>query len=441
MEVKKKGLKQLFVPIYFEVLFLMLAGMVDTLMLSSVGDNAVGAVGTANTYISMFVIMFSVISSGMVAVMTQNIGAKRIGIAYQARQLGLIFSAVMGILLSLVLFFGSEQILDIVGVSNALKEPAQTYLQIVGGACILNALIPIFSSYLRAFGYTKESLVASIISNVINLIFNAIFLYVFKYGVAGVAWATVISRLVNLVIVILISNKLIKAKNHKERTSNKLIIEQIIKVGFPSALESAIYNFCMTLVFRFLNQMDDEGLNVTARSYAAQISNFSFCAGAALAQANAILTGWRIGAKEFDECDKGTKRAAFIGVIVAIILEAIFAIFGKWIVGFFTSDADMINLVVKLLAIDILLECGRVTNLVYGQALKTSGDAICPVVLAVIFMFLCSVGGTYVFGIKFKMLAVGAYIGLTADEICRAIGMALRWRSGKWRNKGFVLKE
>lgn len=83
--------------------FYMLAGMVDTLMLSSVSDQAVGAVGTANTYISVFIIMFGVISSGMVAVMTQNIGAGKPGIAYQARQLGLIFNAVIGVLMAVFL--------------------------------------------------------------------------------------------------------------------------------------------------------------------------------------------------------------------------------------------------------------------------------------------------------------------------------------------------
>lgn len=83
--------------------FYMLSGMVDTLMLSSVSDQAVGAVGTANTYISVFIIMFGVISSGMVAVMTQNIGAGKPGIAYQARQLGLIFNAVIGMLMSVFL--------------------------------------------------------------------------------------------------------------------------------------------------------------------------------------------------------------------------------------------------------------------------------------------------------------------------------------------------
>ena len=83
--------------------FYMLSGMVDTLMLSSVSDQAVGAVGTANTYISVFIIMFGVISSGMVAVMTQNIGAGKPGIAYRARQLGLIFNAVIGVLMSVFL--------------------------------------------------------------------------------------------------------------------------------------------------------------------------------------------------------------------------------------------------------------------------------------------------------------------------------------------------
>lgn len=103
MEGERKTLAQLSVPICLETLFYMLSGMVDTLMLSSVSDQAVGAVGTANTYIGVFIIMFGVISSGMVAVMSQNIGAGRPGIAYQARQLGLIFNALTGILISGIL--------------------------------------------------------------------------------------------------------------------------------------------------------------------------------------------------------------------------------------------------------------------------------------------------------------------------------------------------
>ena len=438
MKGNRKTLTQLFVPICLETLLYMLAGMIDTLMLSSVGDQAVGAVGTANTYIGIFIIMFSIISSGMVAVMTQNIGAGRDGVAYQARQLGLAFNAVLGIGMSIFLFTCSGKILSIVGVAAALQEPAEIYLRTVGGACILNALIPIFSSYLRAFGFSKQPLYASILGNIINLVLNAVFLFVFDMGVQGVAYATVISRTVNLLLVVVMGTFLVEAKNNPERIENRKVLGQIIKIGLPSAFETALYNVAMTLVIRFLNQMDAEGLNVTARSYTAQITNFSYCVGAALAQANAIMTGWRIGANEYDECDRGTKKAAIIGVIVAACVEAVFALSAGWIMQLFTDNPQMIALVQKLLFIDIFLEMGRVTNLVYGNALKTSGDAIFPVVMGAAFMFLCAVGGTYLFGIRLGFLAVGAYIGLAADECVRAVGMFLRWRSGKWRSKGLV---
>ncbi len=433
-----KSFIKLYIPIALETLCYMLAGMVDTIMLSTVGDNAVGAVGTVNTYINVFIIMFHVISSGMIAVMTQYIGAKKIGVAYQARQLGTVFNAVLGISLSVFLFSFSENILEIVGVAPLLMDYAKTYLKIVGGFCFLNALIPIFSSYLRAFGYAKQPLIATLVANIVNLLLNIVFLFVFHTGVAGVAIATVISRVLNLIIVIVISTLLIKAKENKERLKNRTVFAQIIKVGFPSALETALYNIAMTLTIRFLNQMDETGFHVTARSYAAQISNFSYCIGAALAQTNAIMTGWRIGTRDYEACDKGTKKVACIGICAAAGLEAIFAFSSDYIIRIFTSDTEMIALVKTLLIIDIVLEVGRVTNLVFGQALKTSGDALFTTIIGVIFMYICMVGGTWFFGIHLNFLVIGAYIGLASDECIRAFFMFLRWQSGKWKTKGFI---
>ena len=436
--VERKTLSQLSVPICLETLFYMLSGMVDTLMLSSVSDQAVGAVGTANTYIGVFIVMFGVISSGMIAVMSQNIGAGRPGIAYQARQLGLMFNAFIGILMSVVLAIFSGRILRIVSIAPALFEPAETYLKIVGGTCFLNAIIPIFSSYLRVFGYTKHSLIGTIVGNVLNIILNSVFLFVFNWGVMGVAVATVISRVVNLVIVAVMGAVLIKAKQSPDRILPRKILAQIVKIGFPSAFETALYNIAMTFIVRFMNQMDANGMNVTARSYAMQIANFSYCAGAALAQANAIMTGWRIGAKEFEECDRGIKKAEIYGLVIATCFSVIFALSGHIIVHVFTDDAQMISLVVKLLIIDIFLELGRVTNLVYSQALKTSGDAVFPVIMGAIFMYLFAVGGTYFLGIHLGFLAVGAYIAMAGDECARAVGMVLRWKSGKWKSKSLI---
>lgn len=283
-----------------------------------------------------------------------------------------------------------------------------------------------------------QSLIATIIANVLNLCLNAVFLFVFDMGVVGVATATVISKVVNLIIVFFAAQKLVKAKDDPHRLPKKEVFKQIIKIGLPSALESALYNFAMTLMIRFLNQMDPEGLNVTARSYTSQITNFSYSIGAALAGANSILTGWRVGAKEFDACDKGTKKAAVIGIAAAIVVESVFAISAEPIMSFFTDDPEMVSLVSKLLTIDIALEIGRVTNLVFGNALKTSGDALFPVIIGAVFMFLCAVGGTYFFGIHLGLMAVGAYIGLAMDECVRAFAMFLRWQTGKWKEKGIT---
>ncbi len=78
----------------------MLSGIVDTLMISKLGDDAVGSVGTANTYIGMFFILFSVMSCGLLAVMTQYIGREKKGIAFQARQLAIVINEIIGIVLS-----------------------------------------------------------------------------------------------------------------------------------------------------------------------------------------------------------------------------------------------------------------------------------------------------------------------------------------------------
>ena len=98
----------------------------------------------------------------------------------------------------------------------------------------------------------------------------------------------------------------------------------------------------------------------------------------------------------------------------------------------------MIALVGKLLMVDIVLEVGRGANLVFGQALKTSGDAMFTTVIAAVFMYLCAVGGTYLFGIRMEMLAVGTYIAMALDECVRAVCMYGRWRSGIWRGKGLT---
>ena len=84
------------------------------------------------------------------------------------------------------------------------------------------------------------------------------------------------------------------------------------------------------------------------------------------------------------------------------------------------------------------MEVGRSTNLVFGNALKTSGDALYPMVIAVAFAFLCAAGGTWLFGVQLGWMAAGAYVAMALDECVRAVFMFLRWQSGRWKNENLL---
>lgn len=438
MENRQKGLRQLFFPIFIEVLFFMLVGSVDTLMLSTVGDDKVGAVGAANTYLAVFTISFSVISTGVMAVMTQYIGAGKNGVARQARNIGVLFNGILGITLSVLFLFWAGPVLELLGIAGSLLPHATTYMRIVGGTAVFTALTPVMTSYLRAFGYTKEPLVVNIVANVLNVILNSVFLFVCDLDVMGVALATAISRGVGLLLGVIMCLRKIKIEKDAETIGNVIVCKNILQVGLPAAMESALYNAAMAIVMKFLNEMSEDGIYVTAKSYASQITMFSYCAGVALANANAIIVGWRIGEKRYDDCQRATFKATKLGIITAVVVAGIVALTGRYIMLIFTKDQTIIDIVVWILWIDLVLEIGRICNIVFGTALKAAGDATYTVVIAVVFMYLFAVLGTYVFGLSLKWYLVGSWIALAMDECMRAVLMGIRWKSRKWEKKVLV---
>ena len=230
MTIERKRLPQLFFPIFLETLCSILAGIVDTLMLSAEGDRAVGAVGTATTYINIFIILFLVISTGMTAVMTQYIGAGRPGVARRVMGVGLLFNLTVGAVVTVILCCFGGRILEGIGIAPPLYGPAKTYLQTVGVFCICNALIPVFSSYLRSFGHTAPAMVGTQLANGINIVLNALFLLVFHWGVFGVALATGISRLFHLFWMGAASRKLVRPAPDMAPPPNRVLLGKVIRI-------------------------------------------------------------------------------------------------------------------------------------------------------------------------------------------------------------------
>ena len=125
-------------------------------------------------------------------------------------------------------------------------------------------------------------------------------------------------------------------------------------------------------------------------------------------------------------------------MIITITGSVLLAIMGPGILRAFTDNEDIIAMGVWVLVVDVFLEVGRTANIFAGSTLRATGDIVYPFVVGVIFQWSVAVGVSYFIGIPLGFGLVGMWIGFALDENIRGVILVRRWRSGKWRSKGFV---
>ena len=125
-------------------------------------------------------------------------------------------------------------------------------------------------------------------------------------------------------------------------------------------------------------------------------------------------------------------------MIITISGSILLALTGKSILQAFTDNQEIITMGVWVLVVDIFLEVGRTSNIFAGSTLRATGDVVYPFVVGVIFQWAVAVGVSYIIGIPLGYGLVGMWIGFALDENIRGVILVRRWRSGKWKAKGFV---
>jgi Na+-driven multidrug efflux pump len=163
--------------------------------------------------------------------------------------------------------------------------------------------------------------------------------------------------------------------------------------------------------------------------------------GISLGQGTQIIVGHHVGARENDRAYKACLRSLKVSLVIAAIMSTVIAVFGKTLVSILTSNEDIIQMAGKLLWYSILLELGRVFNLVVVNALKASGDATFPAVAGIISPWFTSVLFCYLLGIKMNWGLVGVWIGLMSDEWLRGVIALYRWKTRIWESKRLVTEQ
>nr|WP_038968333.1 MATE family efflux transporter [Vibrio vulnificus] len=422
-------------PILVEILLRTALGTSDVFMLSGYSDKAVSAVGVITQLTFFLIIVSTFVSSGTGILIAQYNGAGRDQDATHVGVASIALSSVIGVILSVLAVLGATHLLPYYGLEAQVEQYAQEYL-LISGAMTFNVTIGIvFTTILRSHGYSRSPMTVNLISGVLNIIGNYIALYqpfgLPVYGVQGVAIATVASQVIGTTILgVLLWRSSIELPMRSLAQVPSAVYKKILKIGGMNAGEVLSYNMAQITIVYFVVQMGTSSL--AAFTYAQNIARFSFAFALAIGQATQIQTGYYIGKGWIENITKRVQIYFLVGFASSVTVASTIYFMRDAILTLFTQQPEILMLAGSLVMGSIVLEAGRVFNLIFISALKGAGDIKFPVQMGILSMWGLGVVFSYLLGIHWGYGVFGAWMAIALDEWFRGLIMARRWRSQVW---------
>ncbi len=425
-------------PLLVGNIFQQLYNMVDSIIVGKfVGSNALGAVGAVGSLNFLFFSLCLGLGSGIGILISQFFGAGRDEYVKKiiANSIYIVTSA--GVLMSIIGIALARPILELMNTPESIMGDAVTYMKIVCGGTIVVALYNGISAILRALGDSKTPLIFLIVASVINVILDLVFVLVFDMGVAGAAWATVISQLVSVVGSILFAvwkNPYLKLK--KEHFAFDIdIVNKSFRIGLPVAGQNALIAFsCVALQSVVNNYGETVVAAYTATSRVEQLVQQPFNS---LGMAVSTFAGQNIGAGRHDRVSTSCKKSTYIVLAFSLLMIAVMFLFSDAIVSLFVNEPDVIEIGARGLRITSFMYFGLGMIYVMRGMLNGVGDAAYAMVNG-----LTEVVGRIGFAYLLMMIpAIGMWgVWYTNGLTWLLAGTAgvIRFFQGKWKTKSVV---
>lgn len=440
--VGKKNLISLIIPIFFELLLVTIVGNIDTIMLGYYSDEAVGAIGGITQLLNIQNVIFSFINMATAILTAQFLGAKDYKRVKQVTSVSLVLNVLLGLILGGIYLFFWESLLQKINLPGELIGIGKYYFQMVGGLCILQGIILSCGAILKSHGRPTETLIINVGVNILNIIGNAFFIFGWLgmpvLGPTGVGISTVISRGIGCVAAFYMMCKYCNFTFKKKyiKPFPFKIVKNILSIGLPTAGENLAWNVGQLMIVAMVNTM---GTTIIAsRTYLMLISSFTMTLSIALGQGTAIQVGHLVGAGEIKEVYHKCLKSLKIALIFAFVTTSLVFLFRKPIMSIFTTNPDILKASLKIFPLMILLEMGRVFNIVIINSLHAAGDIKFPMFMGITCVFTVAVLFSYLFGISLGWGLAGIWLANAMDEWIRGLAMYFRWKSKKWQNKSFV---
>jgi putative MATE family efflux protein len=432
----KAGLIALAWPIFIEQTLRLLIGTVDTFMVSHVSDGAVAALGVANQIIVFFLIAFNFIGIGTSVVITHHLGAKDRAGADRIASSAIAVNTWLGASFSAIVYFLAHPLLRAMQLPDSLMDYALPFLTLMGGTLFMESMNISIAGVLRAHNHTRDAMLVTVGQNILNVAGNCITLFGLfgcpRLGVLGVALSGIVSRCVACIALWILldyhTHLRFRALDFVSIKWNS--VKRILHIGLPSAGEQMCYWSAFVLVTTFIARMGPDAL--AEQSYVLNIQRFAMLFSFSIGLGTEILIGHLVGAGQFEDAYQAAARSLRTGLILVSVAIVCVAAMAPVLLGAFTKSAAILATGTILLRLAVILEPGRVFNVIVISSLRATGDVYFPIKMAALSMWCVWVPLAYFLGVRMHYGLIGVWIAMMTDEWLRGVLMFWRWKSRKW---------
>ena len=423
-------------PIFVEQGLRVLIGTVDTLMVSHIGDQAVAGLSVANQIVMLFIISFAFIGIGSSVVITHHLGAKDRAGADRISATAIATNFWIGFCVSLLVTIFSAPMLRLMQLPDGPLVYAKPFLALMGGTLFIESMNVSIAATLRAHGHTRDAMLVTLGQNVLNVIGNCLLLFGLfgfpKLGVVGVAISSVFSRLAACVALwIMLARRTGLRLGWRDFFSIKMKnVRRVLHIGLPAAGENISYWLAFMVITTFIARMG--ATQLATQTYTLNVSRWVILLNVSIGLGTEIIIGHLIGAGKFEEAYRELLRSLRVAFCCAIVGMIFLSLLAPWLLGAFTKNQAIIVAAVVLIRMGLLLEPGRVFNVVVISSLRATGDARFPVIVGFLCMWGLWVPFAWFLGLKMGWGLVGIWISMICDEWTRGMLMYHRWRKRKW---------
>lgn len=432
----RRALWMLLIPLIIEQMLNSLMGMVDTLMVSRVGAEAISAVSLVDSINNLVLQVFAAMAAGAAIICSQYLGRKdEKGCNDAAKQIVLTVVVISSVIMIIGVGFRKPLLHLIFGsVEEAVMTNAQMYFLITALSYPFIALFQAGAAFYRACGNSKFTMKTALIVNVANIVGNTLFIFVLQMGAAGAAVSTLISRALCAFVVFYALRKpgyAIQLKNYFSIRPDLNLIVKILAIGVPSGIENGMFQFGKLAIQSTVSSLGTAA--IAAQAMTIIFENVNGMAAVGIGIGLMTVVGQSIGAGRQEEAKYYiVKLAGYaeVAMIISCILVYIAARPVTVLAGM--SEESTALCMQMILAITIVKPLLWVPSFTPPNGLRAAGDVRFSMITATLTMWLCRVALSIFLMRVVKTGPIGVWYGMFADWGVRGVIFTIRFVRGKW---------